>query len=70
MDLQAALLAGIAAEAAVIGAMWIAFNSKVKHAEELCAEDRKVLRSLVQRITRLDGRSDWTETYPGELGAR
>lgn len=62
MDLQAALLAAISAEAAAIGVMWLAFNRKVHKAEEACEEDRRILRGLVERVAQLDRRKDWLPT--------
>lgn len=64
MDLQAALLAAISAEAGVIGVMWIAFNRKVHKAEEACAEDRRVLHDLLVRVSQLDRRKDWSPDKP------
>lgn len=58
MDLQAALLAAISAEAAALGIMWVALNEKVKRAEAACEEDRKKLWQLVTRVAQLDRRHD------------
>lgn len=64
MDLQQALLAAISAEAAVIGVMWIAFNRKVHKAEEVCAEDRRILHELLVKVSQLDRRKDWSAEKP------
>lgn len=58
MDLQAALLAAISAEAAALGVMWLALNKKVEKAEAACEEDRKKLWELVRRVAQLDRRHD------------
>lgn len=56
MDLQAALLAAVSAEAAVLGIMWVTFTEKVKRAEAACEEDRKKLWELVRVVAQLDRR--------------
>lgn len=56
MDLQAALLAAIGAQAGALGVMWVALNEKVKRAEAACEEDRRKLWALVQQVAQLDRR--------------
>jgi hypothetical protein len=58
MDLATALIAAVTAEAAAIGAIWIALNAKVNSAEKACAEDREVLRAIVRQVSQLDRRHD------------
>lgn len=58
MDLATALIAAVSAEAAAIGAIWIALNAKVNTAEKACAEDREILRSIVRKVSQLDRRHD------------
>ena len=58
MDLATALIAAVSAEAAAIGAIWIALNAKVNTAEKACAEDREILRNIVRKVSQLDRRHD------------
>lgn len=50
------LMAGMGAQSAVIMALWLSFNARLKASDEACAKDR-------ERLARL-------ESKLGDLGAR
>ena len=70
MDLttfQGALIAAIVAQAGALGLVWRALHAKIKHSEDACAEDRRLLHDLLTRVRQIDRRNIELETGPGKL---
>lgn len=56
VNLEAALIAAVTAQAGALGLVWRALMRKIEHAEAACEEDRKALRSLMTQVKQLDRR--------------
>lgn len=65
--LQGALIAAIIAQSGALGLMWKALNDKIKHSEQSCAEDRRLLHDLLTRVRQIDRRNIESDTAPGKL---
>lgn len=70
MDLttfQGALIAAVVAQAGALGLVWRALHAKIKHSEDACAEDRRLLHDLLTRVRQIDRRNIELDTAPAKL---
>jgi hypothetical protein len=59
-----AAVAAISGLTAALGVMWVTLLGKIKSAEQSCAEDRRLLHSMLLRIKQLDRRHFTDEVPP------